>query len=227
MRNRRAARSAQESPAGQDRLVRSAARSLCFNLLYALYNGWLGLAGRSVWFIAMFAYYAILSTLRFSAVLCARKSQTAPGDLEYFVMKLSGALLTVLGLVLGSMVYLSTAEHVASQHDAIVMITIATYTFYKITVAILRAVKRRQYPSLLLAAIRGIGYADVAASALTLQRSMLASFGGLAEAEVLTMNVLTGTAVCLFVLALGITMMIKGTKRKENKSGEIQNCKGE
>ncbi|MGN0668151.1 MAG: hypothetical protein ACI4JU_02930 [Angelakisella sp.] len=226
MRNRQPARSAQGSQAGQDRLVRSAARSLCFNLLYALYNGWLGLAGRSVWFIAMFAYYAILSTLRFSAVLCARKSPTA-GGLEYFVMKLSGALLTVLGLVLGSMVYLSTAEHIASKHDAIVMITIATYTFYKITVAILRAVKRRQYPSLLLAAIRGIGYADVAASALTLQRSMLASFGGLAEAEVLTMNVLTGTAVCLFVLALGITMMIKGTKRKENKNGEIQNSKGE
>ena len=64
------------------------------------------------------------------------------------------------------------------RYDSILMITIATYTFYKITMAVVRAVKQRHDPSPLLAAIRSIGYAEVAASVLTMQRSMLVSFEG-------------------------------------------------
>lgn len=67
------------------------------------------------------------------------------------------------------------------------MITIATYTFYKITMAIIRTAK---------------------------QRSMFASFGELTDMKAHTMNVLTGTAVYLFVLTLRLEMIIKGIKKK-------------
>lgn len=36
-----------------------------------------------------------------------------------------------------------------------------------------------------------------------------------------TMNTLTGSAVCLFVLILGISLIIRGAKRKENNYGYI------
>lgn len=197
------------------RIITTAAFSFFINLLYALYNGVLGMMNRSIWFISMCAYYTILSTLRFSAVLCGRKSNsTASVDTEYFVMKLSGVLLAVLSFVLTSVIYISLVENIAVRHDTVVMITIAAYSFYKITMAIIRAIKQRKNPSPLLAVIRSIGYADVAASVLTLQRSMLASFGESADPQAHTMNILTGAAVCLFIFTLGTIMTIKGIKRK-------------
>lgn len=134
--------------------------------------------------------------------------------MEYFVMRLSGCLLAALSFVLTGVIYISLAENIAAKHENVVMITIATYTFYKITMAIIRAVKQRKNPSPLLAVIRNIGYADAAASVLTLQRSMFASFGELTDTKAHTMNVLTGAAVCLFVLILGLTMINRGIKRK-------------
>ncbi len=200
------------------RIVLGATFRFCINLLYAFYNGILGIINQSIWFITMCAYYTILSTLRFSAVLCGHKSNfTASYDMEYFVMKLSGGLLAVFSFVLSGIVYISLTENIAARYDTVVMITIATYTFYKITVVILRAVKQRSNPSPLLAVFRNIDYADVAASFLTLQRSMFATFDKSAGTTAYTMNVLTGATVSLLIFILGITMIRKGIKRSEIK----------
>lgn len=146
--------------------------------------------------------------MRFSAVLCERSHpKRLSDDTELFVMKFSGVLLVVLGIVLAAVNYISLSQNIASKHEKIVMITIATYTFYKITMAILKAVKQHKNPSPLLKTIRSIGYAEVSASILTLQRSMLVSFGSMESGQIRFMNAVTGAAVCLFVLILGLSMI--------------------
>lgn len=205
------------------RMVISAAFSFCLNLLYALYHGALGIYTQSIWFLTMFAFYIIFGAMRFSAVLCERRNSVKTDEIEYFVMKLSGILLTVLSFVLTGVNYLSLSQKIATKYDTILMITIATYTFYKITMAVVRAVKQRRDPSPLLAVIRSIGYAEVAASVLTLQRSMLVSFDGMTEENAQLMNGLTGAAVCLFVFVLGITMIRRSTKRKGPSEWQNQN----
>ena len=128
-------------------------------------------------------------------------------------MKLSGILFTVLSLVLASVSYISLSQNIATKHGEIIMITIATYTFYKITMSIIRAVKQRKNPSMLLKTIQYISYAEMAASVLTLQRSMLVSFGTMDNKQIHFMNATIGAVVCLFVLILGISMMIKSQER--------------
>ena len=199
------------------RTVFSAWVGLLFNLLYALYNGVLGIAGSSLWFITMCAYYTVLGTMRFFAVLSERKSGSGASlDTEYLAMKISGALLIVLSFVLSGVIYISISQNIAMKYGEIIMITIAAYTFCKIGAAVTKAVKQRKNPSPLLAVIRNIGYAEVAASVLTLQRSMLVSFGEMTTEKACVMNILSGAAVCLFVLALGISMIIKVRKKGEN-----------
>ena len=129
-------------------------------------------------------------------------------------MKLCGVLLVLLNFVLVGAIYISLSRNIATKHGEIVMITIAAYTFYKITMTIIKAVKQRKNPSPLLSIIRSISYAEAAASVLTLQRSMLVSFGGMSDTDIRTMNILTGSAVCLFVLILGIVLITRG-KRKD------------
>ena len=61
--------------------------------------------------------------------------------------------------------------------------------------------------------IQYISYAEMAASVLTLQRSMLVSFGTMDNKQIHFMNATMGAVVCLFVLILGISMMIKSQER--------------
>ncbi len=200
------------------RAVLSAAAGLSVNILYALYHGALGLINRSFWFAAMFAYYGILSAMRLSAVLCERKRKSAAlEDTEIFVAKLCGGWLVLLSFVMGGVVYISLSHDVAVQHHEIVMITIAAYTFYKITVSVIKAIKQHRNPDPLLAVIRTIRYAEVAACVLTLQRSMLVSFGSMENTSILFVNSLTGSFVCVFIFLLGVFTIWKSRKeRKKN-----------
>ena len=196
------------------RIILSATLAFAFNLLYAIYHCVLGILNLSFWFIAMCAFYGILAIMRFSAVLCERNHQKSPdNDTELFVMKLSGILLVILSIVLATVSYISLSQNIAAKHGEIIMITIATYTFYKITMAIVKAIKQHKNTSPLLKTIRNIGYAEVAASILTLQRSMLASFGTMSAGNIHFMNAVTGAAVCLFVLILGLSMITKSMKK--------------
>lgn len=204
----------------RSRIVLFAVFGFSLNLLYAFYHAALGIINQSVWFMTMCAYYIVLSAMRLSAVLYERKSKGTPSnDLEYFVMKLCGVLLILLNFVLAGAIYISLSQNIATKYGEIIMITIATYTFSKITMAVIKAVKQRKNPSPLLSVIRSISYAEVAASVLTLQRSMLVSFGKMNDTDIHTMNTLTGSAVCLFILILGTSLIIRGTKRKENNYG--------
>lgn len=205
------------------RAVLSAALALALNLLYALYHLVLGVLNASLWFIALCAFYGILAAARFSAVLCERNHAGPPAvETERFVMKRCGLLLGLLSLVLAVVNYISLSQKIAAKHGTILMITIATYTFYKITRAVVQAVKQRKAPSPLLRAIRSIGYAEAAASLLTLQRSMLVSFGSMDSRQIHCMNAVTGAAVCAFTGMLGLSMLIhsqrKGYEKWQNQS---------
>lgn len=202
------------------RILFASAASLALNAAYAIYNGVLGIIYGSLWFMTLSAYYIILSVMRFAAVLCGIKGVQ---DQE-FVMRFTGIMLILLSLVLAGSVCYSLRFEVARVNGTIVMITIATYTFYKVIAAFIRAAKTVKRRVFLLTALRSIACADAAASVLSLQRSMLVSFEGLSEAEIKLMNTLTGIGVCLFIFISGMVsaLGIMGGKR----NGKIKNSKG-
>lgn len=183
--------------------------TLAVNLVCAVYHGALGLLGPSWWFVALSGYYTVMAMNRFAALLCVRREAAA--DVPRFVRRGTGALLILLSCVLAGVNYMSLTHDVAARYGTIVMITIAAFTFGKITMAIFRGVRQRGDQSPVLAVVRRIGYAEAAVSLLTLQRSMLASFEGMSGAEIFLMNAMTGAGVFLFILAMGIKMIIRRT----------------
>lgn len=190
----------------------AAAVPLSFNLLYALYHGALGIAEGSLWFLSMCGYYVILGSARFSAILYKRKNDPGgPQDGGYLLTKVSGALLLLLSLVLAVVNYMSLSQNIATKYHEITMITIATYTFSKIVVVAYQGIKGRGYFSPLPFVLQRIRSAEAAASVLTLQRSMIASFGEMERSNLL--NGLTGGAVCLFISILGAAMITRGIQK--------------
>lgn len=190
----------------QKRLMLFTLLSLLINIIYALYNGVLGIVYGSFWFVTMFAYYLLLSVMRFGAVICSRKKSKNKGS-QKFVVRFTGIMLVLLSLVLAGVNYYVSQKNTAVKQDKIIMISIAAFTFYKVTVAIVNFVKTSKRNVLLEKTVRNISVADALVSVYSLQRSMLVSFNGMTQGEIKLMNILTGTGVFIIVFLLGVAMI--------------------
>ena len=188
------------------KLARFPYTSLAFNFAYAVGNCIVGFLTHSWWFITVGAYYTVLATTRFS-VLQVKRRAGGNYDTELFARRITGILLVVLSFCIIGVNVLSALKERGIAFHVTVMIAIATYTFTKITVAIIGTVKTRHSASPVLKTLRNIALADACVSVYSLQRSMLVSFPGMEAAEIQLFNILTGTAVWLTVLFLGINLI--------------------
>lgn len=182
------------------------------NVAYTVYNGVIGIMNQSVWFITMAVYYSLLGIMRYRAVNTGRKiSHMEDRQLirkkELSVIKTDGILLLVLNLALSSVVLLTIAQDTAKRYSEIMVISIAAYTFYKITMALINMIKVRKTRSPILITIRNIEVADALVSVLTLQATMLASFQNKSSLNRNQMNAITGLAVCILIAILGVSMI--------------------
>ena len=196
---------------------------LAINVCYAVGNCVMGFMIHSWWFITVGAYYAVLAVARFSVLEVKRK---AKGDLstELFAGRITGILLVALSFCLVGVNVLSAIKERGRAFHEIVMITIALYSFYKITIAIIGMVKAKKVASTVTKTLRNISFADAFVSIYTLQRSMLVSFPGMEAKEIRLFNILTGTAVWIIVLLLGINLI--GGKHVNMAKSKIAKASG-
>ena len=187
-------------------LVRTSYASLAFNFVYALPNCIVGFIEHSWWFLTVGVYHAILAITRFSILQIKRKAH-GNYDIEFFAIRVTGILLIVLSFCIIGMNILSALKERGTVFREIIMIAIATYTFAKITIAITGMIKAKHTFSPVLKTLRNISLADACVSVYTLQRSMLVSFEGMEASQIQLFNILTGTAVFIIVLLLGINLI--------------------
>ncbi len=182
-----------------DRTLKLDLASLTSNITFAIYHLVLGLVTSSWWMLTLGSYYLVLSIVRFM-VLCSKSK-------ERFIAKFTGWMLILLTIPLGGTVILSVVRDRGHELDMIVMIAMAAYAFTKITLATINLVKSRRSTSGALITLRNISFADAFVSIFALQRSMLVSFDGMTEAEIVIMNAALGSAVCVIVVLLGINLL--------------------
>ena len=187
-------------------IIKNPYTSLVFNIIYAIANLVIGFVFYSWWFITIGAYFTVLAVARFSVLKIQQMSNSNP-DTELFAKKITGILFIVLSFCLTGINTLTAIEKRGTAFHEIVMITIAAYTFTKITIAIIGMVKTKRSASTVLKTLRNISLADACVSIYTMQRSMLASFSGMELNKILILNIFTGTAVWIVVLILGINLI--------------------
>ncbi len=182
-----------------DKVVKLALISLLFNIIFATYHIVLGIITHSWWLLTVGIYYAILSIVRF-AVLQTKKQNK-------FITKFTGIMLMLLSLPLVGTVILSVIRDRGMVMHEIVMIAMATYSFTKITLAIINLIKARKSSSAKLVTLRNISLSDTCVSIFSLQRSMLVSFGDMSETDICIFNAVIGAAVCAIVFLLGLNLV--------------------
>ena len=182
-----------------DRTLKLTLASLSFNIAFATYHIVMGLLTSSWWLLTLGSYYLVLSIVRF--VVLRSKSG------ERFIAKFTGWMLIILSIPLAGTVILSVVRDRGHELHMIVIIAMAAYAFTKITLATIKLIKARRSTSATLITLRNISFADAFVSIFALQRSMLVSFEGLTEAEIVMMNTALGSAVCVIVALLGINLL--------------------
>ena len=182
-----------------DRTLKFALASLVFNMAFATYHIIMGLITSSWWLLTLGSYYLVLSIVRF--VVLRSKSG------ECFIAKFTGWMLILLSIPLVGTVILSVVRDRGHERHMIVMIALAAYAFTKITLATIKLIKARRSTSATLITLRNISFADAFVSIFALQRSMLVSFEGMNELEIVIMNATLGSSVCLTMLLLGINLL--------------------
>lgn len=183
-----------------DRTLKLALVSLIFNIAFAIYYLLFGFVTSSWWLLTLGLYYLILSVVRFAVVLHAKSE-------ERIITKFTGWMLIILSIPLAGTVILSVVQDRGHELNMIVMIAMATYAFAKVTLAIIKLIKVRRSTSATLITLRNISFADAFVSLFALQRSMLVSFKGMTEAEIVIMNATLGSAVCIIVFLLGLNLV--------------------
>ena len=182
-----------------DRTLKLALASLSFNIAFATYHIVMGLLTSSWWLLTLGSYYLVLSIVRF--VVLRSKSG------ERFIAKFTGWMLIILSIPLAGTVILSVVRDRGHELHMIVMIAMAAYAFTKITLATIKLIKARRSTSATLITLRNISFADAFVSIFALQRSMLVSFEGMTEVEIVIMNATLGSAVCVIVFLLGMNLL--------------------
>ncbi len=189
-------------------------RRFIINLVFAMYNCVLGLSSHSWWFITVGAYYVVLSVMRVAVIAFSAKDRKN----EKFIMRFSGYMLFALSIVLCGMVYMTVEKSVALRYHEIAMITIALYAFTKLTLAILGVTKgRRQKNRPYVRTLYSIAFTDAIVSIYSLQRSMLVSFGEMAQKDIMLFNTLSGIGMCVIVILIGVNLII-GKENNMEKS---------
>ncbi len=189
--------------------------SLIINMVYALYNVILGFYTTSWWFITLAAYYIILSVMRFSIVYSYKKHKDNNG---LFIKRFTGIMLIILSIVLIGTVTLTIVNKHGTEYHKIAMITIALFSFVKITLAIINLIKESKRNTHIFKALRSISLADAITTIFSLQTSMLVSFEKMAQSDIDLFNLLTGCGACIIVMLLGINLvLIRRTKMAESK----------
>ena len=188
--------------------------SLGMNTAYAILQFCTGLWHGSFWFHSLAIYYLMLVIIRFFLLRDVKGME--PGEdriAELRRYRFCGIILLLMNLALISMVFFITYFGRGVTHHPITTIAMAAYTFGSMTLAIVNLVKYCRFRSPLLSAAKSINLVAASVSMLTLETAMFSAFGqDTAEETRHLMTLLTGIAVCLFVLGIAIYMLIHASK---------------
>lgn len=189
--------------------------SLVWNVAFAIFQLGLGFYHGSFWFYSMFAYYIMLGVMRFFLVKHTRKykaNELAEAELKKYIA--SGWLLLFMNLALAVIVFFMVYFNRTFHHHMITTIAMAAYTFFTFTFAIVNIFRYKKYKSPVYSAAKKISLIAGAVSMLTLETTMLTTFGE-AESTLLSQILIpiTGAAVIGFAIVIAILMIKKGTKQ--------------
>lgn len=186
-----------------------------WNAAYATLQLVLGIYHRSAWFYSLAAYYYSLATMRtFLVHHTLRHSPRERMRSELIKYRACGRIFLIVNLALSGMMLYRIYEGRMVSHHEITTIAMAAYTFTSLTMAIINLIKYRKYNSPVFSASKAISLASALVSMLSLESTMLTTFGdgSMTERSQILFLALSGGGVSAFIIAMAIYMIVHSSK---------------
>lgn len=189
--------------------------TLIYNTAYALLQLGMGFWHHTFWFYSLAGYYICLAVMRFFLARYTIKHK--PGEKmreELIRYRLCGWIFLAMNIALSLMVFFMVYWNRTFRHHEITTIALAAYTFISFTMATINMVKYRKYNSPVYSASKAISFASACVSMLTLEATMLTTFGD-GTMDAITRKILlgcTGGVISVFVVAMAVYMIRQSNK---------------
>lgn len=189
--------------------------SVLWNGAYAALQLGLGICHKSAWFYSLAGYYASLAVMRFFLVRHTLRHE--PGkerrqELRHY--RACGWIFLLLNLALSGMLLYMIRENRVTRHHEITTIAMAAYTFTSLTMAIINSFRYRNFHSPVLSAARAVSLAAACVSVLSLENTMLATFGSGMHAQTRQLFLALSGGACFVGIVVLACYMIVNANRK-------------
>lgn len=186
------------------------ALSFFVTLAFSVYNTFLGIAHKSVWNIGIAIYYALLLCIRAYIIFSERKlykknltdeQKEKKRKKLFFVQSI---LLLIVDFALIAPISLMVLQKRTINFSEIPAIAMAGYTSFKIFISTRNIIKTRYEINLGIKMLRNINFIDALVSILSLQYTLIMTFGGGSDEDMFTLCAVSSffIYVLLFVLSL-------------------------
>ena len=195
--------------------------SFSFTVLFALYNGFLGIYMRSLWHASISIYYLLLVIIR-GIILLTENAVKTKNDEEqrrrrHKTFAASAMMLLLLNISLIFPIATMVKFEKPVNMSLIPAIGMAAYTTYKITMSSINIAKRktRKHTDILVAELRSINFIDALVSVLTLQNTLIMVNDTQSAENMLALSAVSSALIYLLILAVTVLLIAKVLKRNE------------
>ena len=210
------------------RTVIFAIGSFAMSLLFSGFNAYMGIVNRSIWYGALAAFYIALAFIR-GGVLTYHgkkigKQQNMQND-EYVKAKVyrnSGIITLILNIALSAAIAQMIFSDAHFTYIGWTIFAYAAYAFIRVTASIISFIKAHKQTDLTIRAIRNINLVAALVSILALQTALLTMFSE-EGVNISLMNTLTGIAVSVISISIGIYMIVSANKKMKELQKEKTN----
>ena len=185
--------------------------SFCATVLFAGYNLFLGIAYGAAWNICICVYFVCLALLRAYVIVSERRaSAVKDGEGEkrraraFFVQSVS---LFAVDLALVAPISLMVMQDRTVEYSAIPAITVAAYTTYRIVLSARNFFKARSQGNAGVKMLRNINLMDALVSVLSLQYTLVMTFGDGVDGEMLPLCAVSSFAVWAFLVGFSVRIV--------------------
>lgn len=189
------------------------------NALYGIFKTASGILIGSAWVGADGIYNLTQAFIQLVQILRRKKQLSLLQQWKSY--RFCGWLILVMHLTMTGPVFQMTRMGRSEEYPGYMILGTAAYVFYKLISAVVDVAKDRKNKAPVDSSVMLLDLAQALFSIFSLQVAMLHQFGGSPEFTVL-MNNLTGTAVCLLVVGMGI-YMLRRSAREMKRLKEIEN----
>lgn len=199
------------------RAIKGAQLAFAVDTFWALANLAFGVFFGAVWYVTLAAYYLLHALMR-AVLMCHIHDVETSEALRkaYKSCRICGVLITFSTLIIAGIVTLVLHQEGSFAYYDMFIYVVALYAFWSLTSAIMNFLSYRGHSNPLLFTVMNVNLVTALVSMFSLEIAMLASFGGTMDMfEQAVMIAITGAAVALINVGIGVFLVLESTKRMQ------------